>query len=126
VLQGPREVPELKVRERPHQRENVDGGPPGGAKAEGPRAPTINIKTSTAGPLGGAGAEGLGAPTINVKTSTTVPREVPKLKVQERPHQRENVDGRPLGGAGVEGPGASTINVKTSTAGPREVPELEI
>jgi hypothetical protein len=45
-----------------HQRENVDGGPPGGAEAEGS-----------------------GAPTINMKTSTTDPREVPKLKVRERP-----------------------------------------
>jgi hypothetical protein len=45
-----------------HQCENVDGGPPGGA-----------------------GAEGLGAPTIDVKTSTAGPREVPKLEIRERP-----------------------------------------
>jgi hypothetical protein len=44
-----------------HQRENVDDVP-----------------------LGGAGAEGPGAPTINVKTSTAGPQEVPKLKVRER------------------------------------------
>jgi hypothetical protein len=44
-----------------HQRENVDGGSPGGA-----------------------GAEGLGAPTINVKTSTTGPQEVPELEIRER------------------------------------------
>jgi hypothetical protein len=32
-----------------HQRENVDGGPPGGAGVEGLGAPTIDVKTSTAG-----------------------------------------------------------------------------
>jgi hypothetical protein len=37
------------------------------------------------GPLGGARAEGPGAPTINVKTSTAGPGEVPELKVRERP-----------------------------------------
>jgi hypothetical protein len=58
----PREVPELKVQSGHHQRENVDGGAPGGAGAEGPRASTINVKTSTAGP-----------------------REVPELKVREHP-----------------------------------------
>jgi hypothetical protein len=45
-----------------HQRENVDGGPPGGARAEGPAALITNVKTSTVGP-----------------------REVLKLKVRERP-----------------------------------------
>jgi hypothetical protein len=59
---GPWEVPELKVREHLPSRENVGGGPPGGAGAEGP-----------------------GAPTINVRTSTTGPREVPELKVREHP-----------------------------------------
>jgi hypothetical protein len=45
VDDGPREVPELKVRERPPSTlRNVDGGPPGGAGAGGPRAPTINAK----------------------------------------------------------------------------------
>jgi hypothetical protein len=47
-------------------------------------APTINMKTSTMAP-GGAGAEGPGASTTNVKTSTAGPREVPELKVRERP-----------------------------------------
>jgi hypothetical protein len=55
---GPREVPELKVQVCHHQRENVNGGPLGGARAGDPGAPTINMKTSTAGL-----------------------REVPKLKV---------------------------------------------
>jgi hypothetical protein len=33
-----------------HQRENVDGEPPGGVGAEGLGTPTINKKTLTAGP----------------------------------------------------------------------------
>jgi N-methylhydantoinase B/oxoprolinase/acetone carboxylase alpha subunit len=37
------------------------------------------------GPLGGAGAEGPEASTINVKTSTVGPLEVLELKVRERP-----------------------------------------
>jgi hypothetical protein len=38
-MAGPREVPELEVRERPPSTlRNVDGGPPGGAGAEGPGA----------------------------------------------------------------------------------------
>jgi hypothetical protein len=45
-----------------HKRENVDDGLPGGAGAEGP-----------------------GAPTTNVKTSMVDLREVPELKVRERP-----------------------------------------
>jgi hypothetical protein len=32
-----------------HQCENVDGRPSGGARAEGPGVPTINVKTSTVG-----------------------------------------------------------------------------
>jgi hypothetical protein len=48
-MAGPREVPELKDRAAHHQRENIDGGPPGGAGADGPGAPTTNVKTSTAG-----------------------------------------------------------------------------
>jgi hypothetical protein len=44
-----------------HQRENVDDGPPIGARSEGP-----------------------GTPTINVKTSMTDPREVPELEIRER------------------------------------------
>jgi hypothetical protein len=59
---GPWEEPELMVRERLHQRENIDGGPPGGAGVARPEAPTTNVKTSTAGP-----------------------REVPVLKVREGP-----------------------------------------
>jgi hypothetical protein len=59
---GPQDVLELKVREHPYQRENVDGGPPGGAGARGPGAPTTNVKTLTAGP-----------------------RVVPELEVRERP-----------------------------------------
>jgi hypothetical protein len=42
---GPREVLELEIRERPAPMLiNVDGGPPGGAEAGDPRAPTIKAK----------------------------------------------------------------------------------
>jgi hypothetical protein len=42
---GPLEVPELEIRERPPSTlRNIDGGPPGGAEARGPEAPTINAK----------------------------------------------------------------------------------
>jgi hypothetical protein len=46
-----------------------------------------------------------------MKMSTADPREVPELKVPERPHG-------PLVGAGAEGPRAPTIDVKTSMADP--------
>jgi hypothetical protein len=95
---GPREVPELKVRERPpstskrrrrapgrcqswrfgsahHQRENVNGGPPGGAGAEGP-----------------------GASTINVKTLTTGPWKVPELEIRERSACGARPSGRAVNG----------------------------
>jgi hypothetical protein len=102
-------VPELEVRERsPSTLRNVTGRPPegarvgglgaptinakkyhrrapGGAEAEGSGALTINVKTLTAPTPGGAESEGPVASTINVKTSTTDPREVPELKVRERP-----------------------------------------
>jgi hypothetical protein len=45
-----------------HQYENVDDWPPKGVGVEGLESATINVKTSTAGP-----------------------REVPELKVRERP-----------------------------------------
>jgi hypothetical protein len=45
-------------------------------------------------PPGGAEAEGPGAPTINVKTSTTGPREVPELKIRERSVFRARPSGR--------------------------------
>jgi hypothetical protein len=65
-----------------HQRENIDGGPPGGAGVEGPGASTINVKTSTAGPRE--------VPELKVQkrpppTLMAGPREVSELKVQERP-----------------------------------------
>jgi hypothetical protein len=45
VNDRPWEVPELKVRERPPSTlRNIDGGPPGGAGARDPGAPTINAK----------------------------------------------------------------------------------
>jgi hypothetical protein len=67
-MAGPRVVPEVKIQERPPSTlSNVDGGPPGGAGAGDPGAPTINIKNVDGGPPGGARAEDLGAPTINAK-----------------------------------------------------------
>jgi hypothetical protein len=42
---GPWEVPELEIRERPPSAlRNIDGGPPGGARAGDPEVPTINAK----------------------------------------------------------------------------------
>jgi hypothetical protein len=60
---GPREVLELEVQE----------GPPS------------TLRNIDDGPMGGAGAEGPGVPTINVNTSTRGPREVSELKVRKRP-----------------------------------------
>jgi hypothetical protein len=78
-MTGPREVPELVIRERqPSTLRNFDGGPPGGAGAGDPGAPTTNAKkrrreleiqerpSSTLrnvydGPPGGAGAGDLRA-----------------------------------------------------------------
>jgi hypothetical protein len=45
LMAGPREVPELKIRECPPSTlRNIDGGPPRGVGAEDPGAPTINAK----------------------------------------------------------------------------------
>jgi hypothetical protein len=42
---GPREMPELEVRERPPSTlGNIDSRPPCGARAGGPGVPTINAK----------------------------------------------------------------------------------
>jgi hypothetical protein len=43
-----------------HQPENVNGGPPRGAGAEGPAAATTEVEDVDGGPKGGAGAEGPG------------------------------------------------------------------
>jgi hypothetical protein len=70
---GPREVPQLKAWElSPSTWGNIDGGPPGGAKADS-----------------------LGALTINVETSTVGPRQVPEPKLRER----SACGARPLGWA---------------------------
>jgi hypothetical protein len=45
----------------------VDGGPPGGVRAEGLGATTINAKKRRRRAPGGARAGGPGAPTINAK-----------------------------------------------------------
>jgi hypothetical protein len=65
---GPREVLELKVRERlPLTLKNVDGRPLGGAGARGPGAPIMNAKKHRRRAPGGVRAGGPGAPTINAK-----------------------------------------------------------
>jgi hypothetical protein len=69
-----------------HQRENIDGGPPRGA-----------------------GAEGLGASTINVKTSTTGPREVPELEIQERSACGARPSGRAVNGCRNLGTNAQRV-----------------
>jgi hypothetical protein len=54
--------------------------------------------------------------------STAGPREVPEMKVQERPPLTlRSIDDGPPGGAGAEGLGASTINAK-KRRGRRRVP----
>jgi hypothetical protein len=58
-----------------HQRENIDGRPPGGA-----------------------GAEGLGALTMNVKKSMTDPHEVPELEIRERSACGARPSGRAVNG----------------------------
>jgi hypothetical protein len=116
---SPREVLELEVQERPPSTlKNVDDGPPGGARAEDPGAPTINAKKRQWWTLGGAGAEDPGASTVDVPPSTLGnvdggPREVPELKIRERPPSTlRNIDGRPPGGVRARGPRAPTINTK--------------
>jgi hypothetical protein len=85
---APREVPELVVRERPPSTlRNIDGGPPGGARAGGLRAPTINAKNID----GGA-------------------QEVPTLEVLECPPSTlRNIDGGPPRGDGAGDPGAQRL-----------------
>jgi hypothetical protein len=58
---------------------NIDGGPPGGGRAGGPGAPTINAK----------------------KRRLAGPRKVLEMEVRERPSLTlRNIDGRPPRGAG--------------------------
>jgi hypothetical protein len=78
-----------------HQRENVDGGPPGGAGAEGPRAPTINVKMSTTGP-----------------------REVPELGIRERSAYGVRPSGRAVNGCRNLGTNAQRVVRKHFTLAP--------
>jgi hypothetical protein len=102
---GPQEVPELEVWERPLSTlRTIDGGPPGGAEAGGPGAPTINAKKHRQRSLGRSGS----AHHQRLETSMVGPREVPELEVRERsPSTLRNVDSGPPGG-----PGSPTINTK--------------
>jgi hypothetical protein len=108
----PQEVPELNVRKRHHQCENVDVGPPGGAGDGGPGAPTINVKTSTMGTRE--------VPELKVREG------VPELKVQERPSPTSKRRRWAPGDVAAEDLAASTVNVKTSMVGLWEVPELKV
>jgi hypothetical protein len=69
-----------------HQCEDVDGGPPGGAEAEGPGAPTINMETSTAGP-----------------------QEVPKLEIQKRSDYGARPSGKVVNGCRNLGTNAQRV-----------------
>jgi hypothetical protein len=94
---GPREVPELKIRERPPSTlRNIEGEPPGGAGAEDPGASTINA----------------------MKHLRRVSGR-PDLKIRERPPSMvRNIDDGPPGGARAEDLGAPTINAKNVDGGP--------
>jgi hypothetical protein len=81
-----------------HQRENVDDGPLGGARAGDLGAPTINVKTSTAGPREVPELKVQERATINVKTSTMDPREVPELEILERSACGARPSGRAVNG----------------------------
>jgi hypothetical protein len=113
---APREVPELKIRERPPSTlRNIDVGPPGGAGAGDPGAPTINAKKHRR-----RAPREVPELKIQKRPPSTLrnidgapPREVPEMEIRERPPSTlRNVDGRPPGGVRAKDPGASTINTK--------------
>jgi hypothetical protein len=104
---GPQEVSELKVREYPAStwKRNVDGGPPGGVRAEGPGASTINVKTSMAGSQKVLELKVQEHPPSTWKLRRRAPGRCRSWRSGSAHHQRENV---------------------TSTVAPREVPELKV
>jgi hypothetical protein len=126
---GPREVPELKVRERPPSTlRPADGGPPGGVRAEVRERPPSTLGNVDDGPPGGVGAGDPGAPTINAKKHRrwalgrcqSGDPGVPTINLK-------NVNDGPLGGAGAGDLRAPTINAKKHRwRPPWEVLELEI
>jgi hypothetical protein len=65
---GPREVSELKIRERPPSTlRNIDGEPWEVPELEVRECPPSTLRNIDDGPPIGAGAAGRGAPTINAK-----------------------------------------------------------
>jgi hypothetical protein len=92
--------------------ENGDGSPLG-VLAAGPTTVTTEVEDVDGGPPGGCWRHVRQQPPQKLKTSTASPREVPELKVRERPPSMlRNIDGGPPGGAGVGGPREPTFNVK--------------
>jgi hypothetical protein len=60
--------------------------PVGRANFLAPRSVILSLYSAVdGGPPGGAGAGDPGAPTINVKMSTAGPQEVPEMEIQEHP-----------------------------------------
>jgi hypothetical protein len=67
-MTGPRDLTELKIQDSlPSTLTNINGGPPGGARAEDLGAPTINAKKPQRRGPRGVRADDPGAPTINAK-----------------------------------------------------------
>jgi hypothetical protein len=113
---GSREVSELQVQERPpstlrNTLTTVDGGPPGGAGAGGPGAPTINAKKRIDGePPGGAVAGGL-----EVGDVDSAPLGVLAAGPAAATTKVEDVDGGGPGGLLPVGPTAAAAPEPTST-----------
>jgi hypothetical protein len=67
-MTGSREVPELKIQERPPSMlRNVDGGPPEVPELKIRERPPSTLRNIDGESPGGARAEDLGAPIINAK-----------------------------------------------------------
>jgi hypothetical protein len=80
-------VPNIQGADRGH-RAHLGRGcePTGGVNFSTPRSVILSFYSAVdSGPPGGAGAEDPEVLTINVKTWMVGPREVPELKVWERP-----------------------------------------
>jgi hypothetical protein len=94
VDDGPREVPELEVRERPPSMlRNIDSGPLGGAGAGG-----SEVRDVDGGPHGGAGGKVRQRLPPKLKTSTEGLREVPELEIRERSAFGARSSGRAVNG----------------------------
>jgi hypothetical protein len=81
--------------------------------ATGPATATIEVEDIDDGPPGGARAEDLGASTINAKKRRRwAPWRVLAVGPAAATTEVEDIDGGPTRGAGAEDPGAPTINAK--------------